>query len=293
MSFSSEQKMRIIAEQYKNFCCRRAFLSGILSSKASAVGTEISLSLEKSEFCEFCAKLVSEFFGTEAKISSPPSGGRCKIVTFRSKAAAKYLNTIASDNLLFTEKCQNCPTAYLKGVFLACGTLSDPKKQYMLEISPSYNVEAIFSLFTELSFLPKMTERRGKKVIYFKRASDIEDLCGFLGLTDAMFEITNTQIEREFLNNTNRIVNCETNNIEKSVSASGKQIEAIRALLEHNLLSSLPDELEYTARLRIQNDGLSLSQLSKLFTPPISKSGLSHRLSKIIEIADQLLSGKG
>ena len=293
MSFSSEQKMRIIAEQYKNFCCRRALLSGILSSKASALGSEITLSLEKTEFSEFCAKLISEFFGTEAKISSPPSGGRCKIVTFSSKAAAKYLKAANSDNLLFTEKCQNCPTAYLKGVFLACGTLSDPKNQYMLEFSPSYNVEAIFSLFAELSFMPKMTERRGKKVIYFKKASDIEDLCGFLGLTDAMFEITNTQIEREFLNNTNRVVNCETNNIEKSVSASGKQIEAIRALLEHNLLSSLPDELEYTARLRIQNDGLSLSQLSKLFTPPISKSGLSHRLSKIIEIADQLLLDKG
>ena len=107
-----------------------------------------------------------------------------------------------------------------------------------------------------------------------------------------MFEITNTQIRRDFLNNTNRVVNCETNNIEKSVSASGKQIEAINALIEHNLLSSLPDELEYTARLRIQNDSLSLSQLSKLFTPPISKSGLSHRLSKIIEISEQLLSEK-
>ena len=108
-----------------------------------------------------------------------------------------------------------------------------------------------------------------------------------------MFEITNLQIEREILNNTNRVVNCETNNIEKSVSASSRQTAAIKALADHNLLSSLPDELEYTARLRIQNDSLSLSQLSKLFTPPISKSGLSHRLSKIIEFADLLLKEKG
>ena len=107
-----------------------------------------------------------------------------------------------------------------------------------------------------------------------------------------MFAITNTQIEREFLNNTNRIVNCETNNIGKAVSASAKQIEAIKALEAHNLLSSLPEELEYTARLRLKNDTLSLSQLSKIFTPPISKSGLSHRLSKLIEISEQMLKDK-
>ena len=289
MSFSSNQKMRIIAEQYKNSCCRRAILSGILSTKASFCDTKISLSLEKNEFCDFFSKLIYEFYGVEPEVSASKSGGRRKNIAFRSKAGVKYLKSLEDGGVLFNEKCQGCASAYLKGVFLACGTISDPEKQYSLELTPSYNAEHIYNFLNDSSFFPRFTERKGKKVIYFKKASDIEDFCGFLGLTDAMFEITNTQIEREFLNNTNRVVNCETNNIEKSVSASGKQIEAIRALIEHNLLSSLPDELEYTARLRIQNDGLSLSQLSKLFVPPISKSGLSHRLSKIIEIADQLL----
>ena len=289
MSFSSEQKEQIIAETYKSACCRRAMLMGILSAKAIIDGSEILISLEKKELCEFSSKLISEFYGVESMIFSPKSGGRCKHLSFKSKAASKYLRLIEKEGELFSEKCQGCSSSYLKGVFLSCGTISDPRKQYLLELSPVNNIESLVAFLENHSFSPKVTLRNGKKLIYFKRASEIEDFCGFLGLTDAMFEITNTQIEREFLNNTNRVVNCETNNIEKSVSASGKQIEAINALIEHNLLSSLPEELEYTAKLRIQNDGLSLSQLSKLFTPPISKSGLSHRLSKIIEIADQLL----
>ena len=241
---------------------------------------------------DFASKLISEFYGKAPEKFSPPKGGRCKILRFDSKAAYKYLRSIETDGDLFIPKCQSCASAYFKGVFLSCGTISDPRKQYLLEFSPKRSTEKIFDAFAELSFSPKLITRKDNKVISFKKASQIEDLCGFIGLTDAMFEMTNTQIEREFLNNANRAVNCETNNIGKSVTASGKQIEAIEALINHNLLSSLPDELEYTARLRIQNDGLSLSQLSKLFTPPISKSGLSHRLAKIIEISEHLISEK-
>ena len=293
MSFSSEQKYKIISDQYKNPCCRKALLCGVLSAKGYIDGDTVCLTLEKEDFCEFLAKLISEFYSAESKIESPPKGGRCKFLSFRSKAAIKYLRSVSTSESLFSQKCQGCSQAYAKGLFLASGNISDPKKQYLFELSPSFNFDLILEFLRDRSFFPKTTERNGKKVAYIKKASEIEDICGFLGLTDAMFEITNTQIEREFLNNTNRVVNCETNNIEKSVSASGKQLEAINVLNEYNLLSSLPEELEYTARLRLQNESLSLSQLSKLFTPPISKSGLSHRLTKIIEIADQLLKGKG
>ncbi len=288
MSFSSEQKNHIISELNKNTCCRKALLCGVLFSKAYAEKSVVFLSLEKLEYCDIISKLIFEFFGRNPEILTSGSGGRRKIMTFESKSAAKYISSLNDNSEPFISKCQGCASAFFRGVFLGCGTLSDPQKQYLLEFSPLYNAELLFDLLTKNSFSPKLTLRKGKKVIYFKKANEIEDFCGFLGLTDAMFRITNTQIEREFLNNTNRIVNCETNNIEKSVSASAKQIEAINALIKHNLLSNLPDELEYTAKLRIQNESLSLSQLSKLFTPPISKSGLSHRLAKIMEFANQL-----
>lgn len=292
MSFSSQQKEVIINDQYKNMCCRKAMLSGILSVKAFVSEDTVTLSLEKVEYCEFAAKLISEFYGKTPKIESPKSGGRCKIVSFQSKSAVKYLKSLSEQDQPFVKKCPSCASAYMKGVFLACGTISDPQKQYLIEFSPSHNSAFLSRYMAQYFTQPQTVLRHGKRVLYYKRASVIEDLCGFIGLTDAMFAITNTQIEREFLNNTNRVVNCETNNIGKSVSASAKQIEAIKALNEHNLLSSLPEELEYTARLRLQNDTLSLSQLAKIFTPPISKSGLSHRLSKIIEISEQLLRKK-
>ncbi len=292
MSFSSEQKLIVINDAYKNSCCRRALLCGMLSSKATVLKDGIELSVEKKEYCDFASKLIFEFYGKDTQDASSKSGGRLKKIIFDSKAAYKYLRSIEDGEALFTEKCPGCASAYFRGVFLACGTISNPQKQYLMEFCPYNNAEKIGENLKKLSFSPKIVNRNSKKVISFKKASEIEDLCGFIGLTDAMFEMTNTQIEREFLNNANRVVNCETNNIGKSVSASGKQIEAIEALIEHNLLSSLPDELEYTARLRIQNDGLSLSQLSKLFTPPISKSGLSHRLAKIIEISEQLIRDK-
>ena len=292
MSFSAEQKNQIISEQYKSICCRRAMLNGILLTKAYAENSRVFLSLEKNEYCDFVSKLISEFFGRNPEISTSKSGGRRKILTFESKSAAKYIRSINESSDIFINKCQGCTSAFFKGAFLACGNLSAPDKQYLLEFSPSNNTDIFIDFLKKNSFSPKLTVRKDKKVIYFKRASEIEDFCGFLGLTEAMFQITNTQIEREFLNNTNRIVNCETNNIERAVSASAKQIDAINELIRHNLLSNLPDELEYTARLRIQNESLSLAQLSKLFIPPISKSGLSHRLTKIIEFADQLLNNE-
>ena len=289
MSFSIEQKNQIINEPIKNSCCRKALLCGILASKAKAFDGEICFNLEKYEFCEFSSKLIYEFYGKQTKIETAKNGGRCRTVSFSSKSAAKYLSSISQGNELYTSKCPGCSAAFFKGVFLSSGNFSNPEKQYLLELFPHSCVEAMNNELEGLGLAPRLTNRKGKKSIYFRRASEIEDFCGFVGMTAAMFKIANTQIEREFLNNTNRIVNCETNNIEKTVNASAKQIEVIRALINRNLLSNLPDELEYTARLRIQNESLSLAQLSKLFTPPISKSGLSHRLSKIMEIAELLL----
>ena len=161
MSFSSEQKKRITLETYKNSCCRRALLCGILSAKAIVSGSDITINLEKKEFCDFFSKLVNEFFGVEPVISTNKNGGRCRNVSFRSKAASKYLRSLENDGDLFTEKCQGCSASYLKGVFLASGTISDPQKQYLLEFSPSYNVDNILNYLTECSFSPKMTSRRG------------------------------------------------------------------------------------------------------------------------------------
>ncbi len=288
MSFSSEQKNEIILQQYKNSCCRRALLCGILSSKATVSNGEVVFNLENSAFAEFCAKLISEFYGRVPEIHA--MGGRCKTLFFESKAARRYIESIADDSSeLFSEKCPSCRASFLKGFFLAAGRVSDPSVQYHLEFSPISNCSRFADTLIESGIEVKSASRKGKTILYVKKSSMLEDFFALIGINNAAFALMNAKIEGELRNNANRIFNCDTNNIDKSVRASHKQIVAITRLEEANLLSSLPEELEKTARLRLLHKDLSLAQLAAVSVPAISKPGLSHRLNKIIEIADRLL----
>ena len=288
MSFSSEQKNGIIEQQYKNACCRRALLCGILSSKATVSNGAVILNLETAAFAEFCARLVSEFYGRVPEIRA--MGGRCKTVIFESKAARKYIEAIADGGAsLFQEKCPSCRASFFRGFFLAAGRVSDPTVQYHLEFSPISNHSCFADMLSESGIEVKSALRKGKTVLYAKKSGILEDFFALIGINNAAFALMNAQIEGELRNNANRVFNCDTNNIDKSVRASHKQIIAITRLEEANLLSSLPEELEKTARLRLLHKDLSLAQLAAVSVPAISKPGLSHRLNKIIEIADRLL----
>ena len=136
----------------------------------------------------------------------------------------------------------------------------------------------------------KISNKKSGDVVYFKDSSAIEDFYAFAGMNKAMFTMIDARAEGELRRNAMRVANCETNNIEKAVNAARRQLKVIAELDAANLLSSLPEELEETARLRQRYPDLSLSQLSQIAVPPISKPGLSHRLKKIVELGEQLLS---
>jgi DNA-binding protein WhiA len=138
-----------------------------------------------------------------------------------------------------------------------------------------------------MSFL--RTKRRSEDIIYTSNSNLLEDFFATIGLNSLTFLLINSKIENEFKNTANRIRNCETNNIDKTISASLKWVNAIEALEKANLLSTLPEELEKTARLRLEYKDYSLARLAAEFSPPISKPGLSHRLNKILEIYENLL----
>lgn len=290
MSFSDVQKNEIITQQYKSICCRRALLSGVLFSRGTFESSGIVISMQNDSHRKYISELIREIYGKEPEIKSPKGGGRKKLICFTSPAAFKYLSKIASDSgEIFQEKCSFCRSAFLRGVFLASGTVSDPEKQYRLELMPTSGVKALSELLCDDGI--SLTERvsADKKSLYTNKSSVIEDFFAALGLNNTVFTLMNKKIEFELKNNVNRIRNCETNNIEKSVSASIKQVEAIEALVNANMLSTLPEELEKTARLRLQFRDYSLSRLAAEFSPPISKPGLSHRLNKIVEISERLL----
>ena len=289
MSFSSDLKTEIIEQPIKASCCRKAFALALLASKARVYDDSIMLNVENDEHAAFAAKCISDFFGATPLVERPKSGGRCRTLTFSSKSALRYLSAISTDEQLYTPKCPACEAAFFKGMFFASGRISDPAKQYLLEFSPVNCPDKFIEALSCVGVDARKAVRRGRVDLYVKKSAIIEDFFALIGLNSAAFAFMNAKIESEFRNNTNRIVNCETNNISKSVIASHKQISVIDELERANLLSSLPEELEVTARLRIKYRDLSLSQLAAVSVPAISKSGLSHRLKKIMEYAETLL----
>ena len=295
VSFSKEMKDAIAAEEIKNGCCRRALLSGFLAAGARAGEHDIIAPAPSDAVFSGLQALIHEVYSTDTELKAREKGGRGRLLSFKSVSAYKFISKITTDTQfteLFKPKCQGCRAAFLRGAFLAAGRISDPEKQFSLEFSFGERAMLFKRIFTDLSVEPRVTVRGGSTVLYYRSGSQIEDFLALAGINDAVFEVINAMINKESRNMANRISNCETNNIGKSIDAARKYINAIEDLEEAKLLSSLPDELERTARLRLEYSDLSLFQLSKVAVPPISKSGLSHRLNKILEHAERKLSKK-
>ncbi len=293
MSFLSELKNQIIAQPQKSACCRRAMISGILYSKGYIKDGKAQITLENSEVIEYTAALIRDLFTQDVIITTSNEGGRRKLISFKSPAIERYLlSRDDSSGAPFSAKCSNCQTAFFKGIFLASGRVCDPHKQYRLEIAPIAKHSEIRDMFLDVGVSFSETKRRNELILYTGNSGAAEDFFAALGMNATAFMFMNAKIESEFKNTANRIRNCETHNILRTVSAAAKCVEAIEALEKANLLSSLPEELEKTARLRLQFKDYSLTRLAAEFTPTISKPGLSHRLNKIVEIAENLLKNK-
>ncbi len=183
--------------------------------------------------------------------------------------------------------------AFLRGAFLAGGSVTDPLRRYHLElVTGHYTVSReLTALFHDMGFEPKGLSRGGNYVIYFKQSDAIEDLLTTAGAPVAAMRVMSARIEKGMTNLVNRKVNCDTANVTKSVEASASCLTAIRLLRESRRLEALPDKLREAARLREENPEMSLSELAALFDPPITKSGLSHRLRQLRELAEAASEG--
>lgn len=188
-----------------------------------------------------------------------------------------------------------CKRAYIRGAFLGAGSLCDPEKTYHLEFvnqdpSHSQDLKELINLF-EMD--AKIVKRKRHYVVYLKEGSQIVDLLNIMGAHLALMDLENVRILKEMRNNVNRIVNCETANLNKTVSAAVKHLEDIEYIEQHMGLSSLPRSLEEVARFRVQYTEASLKELGAMLNPPVGKSGVNHRLRKISIIADRLREEKG
>ena len=165
MSFSAEQKKEIIEYTYKSACCRRALLSGLLFGKGCVDGKTVTMSFDKIEYADFASKLIREFYSKDGNIFRQKTGGRRIDISFESPSAAKYINEI--DALvdfdvcdIITQRCASCLASFLRGVFLAAGRLSDPKKQFSLEFSLGDRACKFKRILEDLSLNPLISHKK-------------------------------------------------------------------------------------------------------------------------------------
>lgn len=183
-----------------------------------------------------------------------------------------------------------CKRAFLRGIFLACGSITDPNRGYHLEIAVgerdrAVQIQEIIGVF-ELE--AKIIERKGSYVVYMKEGAAIADFLNIIGAHMALMAFENVRILKEMRNSINRQVNCETANIKKTVSAAARQMEDIQYIYNRIGFGSLSENLSQIARLRLDNPEVTLKELGEMLEPPIGKSGVNHRLRKLSEIAEEL-----
>lgn len=180
-----------------------------------------------------------------------------------------------------------CARAFIRGAFLAAGTISDPAGSYHFEITCPDEERAIglLSLLESCGLDPKEMRRKNSLVVYIKEGRQIEDLLTMMGAPVAMMSFENARILKEVRGGVNRRVNCETGNINKTVTAGLRQVRAIQILEDRGILQGLPENLRETARLRLDNPDATIGELGEMFVPPVSKSGVNHRLRKLCALA--------
>ena len=305
MSFCTQIKDELIEIATKPPCCRKSLLYGILYGatlpEAKGEGLSVCIPVPAGttlDYASYVAGLVKAQYGLTIQPHKETRGAhRYLHINFEHKQVIKTLSILSKasqvDDTMLSEvigfKCEECQAHFLRGVFLATGTVNDPAKSYHLEIRTPSDGRADLLCATLLSIgsMPGSTRRRGDVGFIWKSSSAVIDLLTYMGTTSGIFDIYNTQIERDIRNNENRATNCDTVNISRAMSAAGKHITAIQYLYDNDLMEDLPTELQETAQLRLLHSDVSLTELAALHTPAITKSGLNHRLQKLLSLYEQ------
>jgi hypothetical protein len=193
-----------------------------------------------------------------------------------------------TDPVLIKNSC--CKRAYLRGCYMAVGSMSDPYKSYHLELVCGLQAQAeqLLKILHDFSLDAKMIVRKKYYVVYMKEGENIADFLNITEAHKALMEFENTRIYKGMRNMVNRKVNCEAANITKTVNAATRQVEDIRLIREKMGLEGLPEPLRQMAYVRLENPQASLGELGKLLDPPVGKSGVNHRLRKLGELAKEL-----
>lgn len=293
MSFSSDVKKELARQLGKARHCQLAELAGILMMDGFYEADKNILGLMTDNVIlqdKYKLLLKELFFIEEAENLSSEDMDRIFRALKYSKenSISQTLGKCSTSGMLLKRRC--CKRAFLRGTFMASGSISDPRKSYHFEIVCTSVEQAIqlVEIMKDFEADAKIVERKGHFVVYLKEGSQIVDMLNVMEAYVALMNLENVRILKEISNSVNRKVNCETANINKTVSAAVKQVADIEYIKAHMDLKDLPKNLKDMAIVRLENPEAPLKELGEYLEPPVGKSGVNHRLRKLGEIADEL-----
>ena len=313
MSFSAKTKNDLARILPEKRCCQIAELAGlvrmdgtILISSNNQMGLE--LTTENAAVARKTLKLAKLIFAVETEIRVhrklrlkknniylvriPPHNKVNSILNTLGITGEGILVNPGISPWITKQKC--CRRSYLRGVFLGAGSVSDPENAYHLEIITNelQYAQSLLELLGQFELKAKVSTRKNWYIIYLKESEQIVTFLNVIGAHSALLIFENTRIQKEMRNQVNRLVNCETANLNKTINASLRQIENIQ-LIESSLgLDKLPPPLRQVAEIRLNNPDISLKELGEMVEPPLGKSGINHRMRKLEEIANKILKQK-
>ena len=316
MSFSGEVKTELCARIPEARHCQLAELAAILSHCGtvcvnSADRLQIKICTENGGLIRKCFTICEKAFNIDKDVAVRRNGSHQKSRSYllripyhedavRVLQALKMLDYNSDplkfdgmvNGMLLQRSC--CRRAFLRGAFLACGSLSDPNHFYHLEfvVHSREKAEHICSVMAFFQLTAHIIARKRYYVVYLKESDQIVDLLNVMEAHRALMELENIRIYKDIANSVNRKVNCEAANIRKTVSAARGQVEDILLIQKTVGLEQLPEELQALAKVRLDHQDASLKELGELLTPAVGKSGVNHRFRKIKDMADRIRENK-
>jgi len=312
MSFSSITKNELARIQGNGDCCKRAELAALVKMDGTLHKNGSQMSLDIKNFNAAVARkafsLVKELFdiGAQVMVRRKVRLRKNNIYLVRVPAAEKKTEIMSALGIMDGEgllqervpgpllRRDCCRRAYLRGLFLGGGSVSSPERAYHLEIITSNlrHARDILRILKRFKLSGGINARKNWYVVYLKESEQIAECLNIMGAHNALLEFEGKRVYKDVRNKVNRLVNCETANLDKTVAAAVRQVEDIKLIIRCKGLDKLPTSLRQTAEARLQFPDANLRELGEVMVPPVGKSGVNHRLRKLSEIAGRLRGGE-
>lgn len=290
LSFSKSVKNEILSDFGEDRHCRIAMLSAIINNCCDVVFSDgqylLGIKTENHDIIGKFYELIKKDFQIDSIHSKLPVKKILQATGILDLQTGQLNNKINA--VVVKSTC--CKRAYVRGAFLCCGSINDPQKTYHLEfVTGQENEDAgLIGLLKFFELSPKTVMRKAHRIVYFKDGEQISVVLNIIGAHVSLMEFENRRVYKNMGNSINRIANCEAANADKSVSAAVRQIEDIQLINRTIGLGSLPPQLEEAALIRMEHPEYSLKEIAQKINPPVSKSGVNHRLRKISQIAENI-----